>query len=154
MKEYYYTDGSTKFGPFKLDELAEQHISRTTLVWSLELNEWKEAGSIPELKELFKNIPPPITTKNTIPTTQSSVSQTPPKSWLVESILVTVLCCVPFGIAGIVNASRVESRFEQGDLEGARKASDDARKWTTYSFIFGLIIASIYMFFTLVGLGK
>src|SRR4029079_6010877 len=35
----------------------------------------------------------------------------PPKSWLAESILVTLFCCMPFGIAGIVNASRVESRF-------------------------------------------
>jgi len=36
-------------------------------------------------------------------------NQKPPKSWLVESILVTLFCCLPFGIAGIVNASRVES---------------------------------------------
>ena len=33
---------------------------------------------------------------------------TPPKNWLVESILVTLFCCLPLGIAGIINASKVE----------------------------------------------
>ena len=28
-----------------------------------------------------------------------------PKTWLVESILVTLFCCLPFGIVGIVNAA-------------------------------------------------
>lgn len=28
-----------------------------------------------------------------------------PKTWMAESILVTVFCCLPFGIAGIVFAS-------------------------------------------------
>jgi len=33
---------------------------------------------------------------------------TPPKNWLVESILVTLFCCLPLGIAGIINASKEE----------------------------------------------
>ena len=36
---------------------------------------------------------------------------TQPKNWLVESILVTIFCCLPFGIAGIVFASQVNSKF-------------------------------------------
>ncbi|WP_419184195.1 DUF2752 domain-containing protein [Xiashengella succiniciproducens] len=42
--------------------------------------------------------------------------QQPPKTWLGESILVTIFCCLPFGIAGIVNASKVESRFYAGEI--------------------------------------
>ncbi|MES2882212.1 MAG: CD225/dispanin family protein, partial [Bacteroidota bacterium] len=37
-----------------------------------------------------------------------------PKNWLVESILVTIFCCLPFGIVGIVNAAQVNSKFAAG----------------------------------------
>ena len=45
-------------------------------------------------------------------------SSTPPKNWLVESILVTIFCCLPFGIAGIVFASQVNSKWAAGDYNG------------------------------------
>lgn len=44
MKKYFYTDGKDKFGPFTLEELKEKEISRETLVWFQELNDWKPAG--------------------------------------------------------------------------------------------------------------
>ena len=75
--------------------------------------------------------------------------QAPPKTWLVESILVTLFCCLPFGIAGIVNASKVESRFYAGDITAAQQASDNAKKWTIVSLIVGasgIIIYIILMF--------
>lgn len=70
--------------------------------------------------------------------------QMPPKSWLVESILVTLFCCLPFGIAGIVNASRVESRFYAGDVEAANRASANAKKWTLWALGVGLGVYVIY----------
>lgn len=51
---------------------------------------------------------------------------TPPKNWLVESILVTIFCCLPLGIVGIVNASQVSSKFATGDHNGALEASRNA----------------------------
>ena len=30
-----------------------------------------------------------------------------PKTWMVESVLATIFCCLPFGIVGIINASKV-----------------------------------------------
>ena len=35
-----------------------------------------------------------------------------PKTWMAESILVTILCCLPFGIIGIVNAAKVSFYLE------------------------------------------
>lgn len=70
--------------------------------------------------------------------------QTRPKNWLVESILVTIFCCLPFGIAGIVFASKVNSLFDTGDYEGALKASKDAGKWTKIGFFIGLAVIIIY----------
>ncbi|MBK7946288.1 MAG: CD225/dispanin family protein [Flavobacteriales bacterium] len=48
---------------------------------------------------------------------------TRPKNWLVESILVTLFCCLPFGIVGIINAASVNSKFDAGDIAGAETAS-------------------------------
>lgn len=76
-----------------------------------------------------------------------NLNSKPPKSWLVESILVTLFCCLPFGIAGIVNASKVESRFFAGDIEGANNASQSAKKWTLIGLGIGLAGIIIYVIF-------
>ena len=72
----------------------------------------------------------------------TQISQTPPKNWLVESILVTIFCCLPFGIAGIVFASQVNTKFAAGDYDGAIKASRDAAKWTKIGFWTGIVIVA------------
>ncbi|MDD4823245.1 MAG: CD225/dispanin family protein [Bacteroidales bacterium] len=143
MKKYFYTDGTTNFGPFSLEELKEKHISRDTMVWFQELGEWKRAETVSELNELFLLAPPPlpgVKAPEVTKTNKSSVPSDvkPPKTWLVESILATLLCCLPFGIVGIVYASKVETRFYAGDLVGAVKASSSAETWTLVSFFFGL----------------
>jgi len=78
---------------------------------------------------------------------QSQPGQMPPlrpKNWLVESILVTIFCCLPFGIAGIVNASSVNSKYDAGDYAGALRASQQAGKWTKTAFWLGLAVCIIY----------
>ena len=70
---------------------------------------------------------------------------TPPKNWLVESILVTIFCCLPFGIVGIVNAAQVNSRLHSGDYEGALRASREAGKWTKIGFFVGIAAIVLYM---------
>jgi hypothetical protein len=70
---------------------------------------------------------------------------TPPKNWLIESILVTLFCCLPFGIAGIIYASQVSSKFAAGDHQGALQASQDAGKWTKIGFFVGLAVIVLYI---------
>ncbi|MGD9647326.1 MAG: CD225/dispanin family protein [Pirellulales bacterium] len=50
-------------------------------------------------------------------------------NYLVQSILVTLCCCLPFGIVGIVYAAQVNGFLRAGDMAGAKKASDNARLW-------------------------
>ena len=85
----------------------------------------------------------------------SNTSSTLPKTWLVESILVTILCCLPFGIAGIIYASRVESKFAAGDVKGAKLDSKEAGKWTKIGFFIGLAtyVLGIIIFVVAVGAG-
>ena len=156
MKKYFYTDGTTNFGPFTLEELKEKHISRDTMVWFQELGEWKRAETVSELNELFIFAPPPppgVIASGANNTYKSSVpgDLKPPKTWLLESILATLLCCLPFGVVGIVYASKVETRFYAGDLVGAVKASSSAETWTLVSFFFGLFGFFIFLGFAIFG---
>ena len=80
-------------------------------------------------------------------TRQPSLQQPPPKNWLVESILVTIFCCLPLGIVGIVFAVQVNKLYEGGDTEGAIQASANAGKWTKIGFWAGIITALIYLAF-------
>ena len=78
---------------------------------------------------------------------QQVAPQAQPKNWLVESILVTIFCCLPFGVAGIVFASQVNSKFAAGDYAGALTASKEAGKWTKIGFWIGIICIAAYLAF-------
>ena len=51
-----------------------------------------------------------------------------PKNYLAESILVTLFCCMPCGIVGIVKAASVGSLYSQGRYQEAQDASLSAKK--------------------------
>lgn len=68
----------------------------------------------------------------------------PPKSWMVESILVLIFCCLPFGIVGVVYASKVSGLYAAGRYAEAEQASRDAGKWTQLGFFIGLGIIVLY----------
>ena len=75
----------------------------------------------------------------------------PPKNWLVEAILVTVFCCLPFGIVGIVKAAEVNSKFAAGNYAGAVESSRSAAKWTKIGFF--IAIAGVVIWGVLVAFG-
>lgn len=73
------------------------------------------------------------------------MEQPQPKNYLLESILITIFCCQPFGIVGIVFASQVNSKYAIGDYEGAVQASKEAKKWTKWGFITGLVAGILFL---------
>jgi hypothetical protein len=81
---------------------------------------------------------------------QPIVPPTRPKNWLVESILVTIFCCLPFGVAGIVFAAQVNSKYDTGDFDGALRSSKEAAKWTKIGFFIGLAGIICYAIFILI----
>lgn len=154
MKKFYYSDGVNQYGPFTLEELKEKNLSRNTLVWFSEMEDWKPAGEVPEFKTLFEQSPPPLSQPEVSlsgKTLDSPPSRIKPKNYLVEAILVTLFCCLPFGIAAIVNAAKVDSRYAAGDVDGAFQSSDEAKKWTYVSFWLGLVGVVLYFFMVLAG---
>ena len=85
-------------------------------------------------------------------TTYDALGGPPPKTWLVESILATVLCCLPLGIAGIVNASKVESCYYAGDYDGAVHYSREAGKFTKIAVGVGVLIYVSYLAMFILGI--
>lgn len=71
----------------------------------------------------------------------------PPKNYLTESILVTLFCCLPLGIVGIINAAKVQDLWRQGDKIGAQMAADEAKKWCKYSLIAAVVVVVLYFLF-------
>jgi hypothetical protein len=76
--------------------------------------------------------------------TPGSTGQAQIKNWLVESILVTVLCCLPLGIGGILNAIKVDKLAADGDIHGARSASTNAMWFVIVGAILGLVTTAFY----------
>ena len=64
----------------------------------------------------------------------------PIPNYLVQAILATLFCCLPFGVVAVVFATQVNSRLAAGDVPGALDASHKARTWAWVSFICGLIL--------------
>lgn len=73
----------------------------------------------------------------------------PIPNYLVPSILVTIFCCVPFGIPAIVYAAKVDGLISRGDIAGAMEASNKAKLWT---WISALSWIPLFGLFFLVGI--
>ncbi|MFA8300232.1 MAG: CD225/dispanin family protein [Hyphomicrobiales bacterium] len=78
-----------------------------------------------------------------------NMPQFPPKTWLAESILVTLFCCLPFGIVAIIYAAGVNSKFTIGDYYGALNASKQAGTWVKVGFFCGIAVYVIYTIYVL-----
>lgn len=137
---YYIYINSQKEGPYTLEELSGKNIKADTLVWHEGLTEWKQAKEIPELHSFIYTTPPDPTAKST--------PQTPmPKTWFVESILVTIFCCIPFGVLGIIKSNEVEQLWISGHREEALIKANEAKKWVMWGFFSMLIFWVLYITF-------
>lgn len=67
-----------------------------------------------------------------------NLNSIPPKTWLVESILVTIFCCQILGIISIIYSAGVESKFYRGDIAGAESSSKTAKTLVIISVAFGI----------------
>ncbi len=79
-----------------------------------------------------------------------------PDTWLWQSIVATVLCCLPLGIAGIVNAAKANSLVGAGDMAGAQAAAAQAKKWTLWSVgvgVGGVVLYALFMVVMVAGSG-
>ncbi len=67
-----------------------------------------------------------------------------PDNYLVWSILVTLFCCLPFGIVAIVKSCAVDSAYNSGNAELAQQEAAAAKKWCLIGLVCGLVVAALY----------
>ena len=84
---------------------------------------------------------------------QNTVTNAPLKipNYLGQSILVTLLCCMPFGIPAIVYSAQVNGKIQAGDIQGAIDASNKAKMWGWISFGAGMVVGVLYVIAMVLG---
>lgn len=63
-----------------------------------------------------------------------------PPTNLVWAIITTILCCLPAGVVAIVYATKVTNKYQAGDIEGAKRASETGAWWCIAAIILGIIL--------------
>lgn len=159
--KYYVLINGQQTGPVEENQLLGMGVTRDTMVWHEGMPQWQAAGTLPELGYLFANAgnAAGYNYGGGYGQATGAAPQPPmqpmPKTWLVESILVTVFCCIPFGIVGIVNAAAVSSAYNTGNYILAQEKSKAAKKWTIWGLIAWIVGVVLYVIFwiAMAGLG-
>ncbi len=92
-------------------------------------------------REIPQSLPP---VPPTIPDVHDEIPPLKPSNWLWQSIIATVLCCIPFGIVGIVYAAKVDSYYFNGRYAEAERAAGKAKMWTILAIGAGLLYIIIW----------
>jgi hypothetical protein len=66
-------------------------------------------------------------------------------NYLVQAVVVTLLCCLPFGIVAIVYAAQVNGKLATDDLEGAKRYSAFAKLWCWIAFWTGIAVYVLWL---------
>ena len=62
-----------------------------------------------------------------------------PPTNLVWAIITTLLCCLPTGIVAIIYSLKVTNKYREGDIEGAKRASEIGAWWCIITIILGIL---------------
>ncbi len=80
MKVYYYSENEKQLGPFTIEELKTKKITKNTMVWSESMEDWQKAETIPEIKEIIKISPPPMSNNKKKPPLIKSKKEISPQN--------------------------------------------------------------------------
>ena len=170
--EWYYARGNQQQGPVALQVIQEMlrtgQIQPNDLVWKQGLPNWLAASQVPELyagqpgAAAQQPAPPYAPAPQQYPQpggyaqpgyfpAQQPYQGEPVPNYLVQAILVTLFCCLPFGIVSIVYAAQVNTKLAAGDYAGALDSSQKAKTWSLWSFGIGLVGGLAYMGLVILG---
>jgi len=161
---WFYSKNGQQLGPISDQELVNLSknggLSATDLVWKEGMPDWKPWREVSLLSSdpTPPNMPAiPQSFDGNVMVRQPSMyapAPLPPNipSYLWQSIVATVLCCMPFGVVAIVYAAKVDSLIAVGDYVGAQSASDSAKIWVVVSVGIGLLIYFPALILWIIGL--
>ena len=157
--KYWINHNGVQSGPVDLEGLKEMGLTSAAYVWHEGLSDWVKITQLPELQglyEMVEQVAEPAVTGQPLesqpaatqpaPAQQAPINyqqpETPepcPPTNLVWAIITTVLCCIPPGIAAIFYALKVSNKYREGDIEGAKRASETGAWWCIAAIILGII---------------
>ena len=155
--DYHVARNNQKLGVFAEPEvrcrLQSGEVLPSDLVWCEGMPAWKPAEEVFHVAVAVPPATPPVVTPAPAPTTGEPPAGTPspaptaprqppppkPDNNLVWAILATLFCCMPFGIAAIVFAAQVDSKYAGGDYAGAQKSAENAKLWLWIAFGIGCL---------------
>lgn len=79
------------------------------------------------------------------PARPSGQAEKCPPTYMVWSIILTLLCCNPIGIVSAVLGWTVTSKYREYDIEGARRRSETTAWWFIITIVTSLIFTPMYM---------
>jgi hypothetical protein len=152
-----------QLGPLSTEELSAKarggEVSPSDLVWKEGMPDWKPLAQVPEFQSTGGLSNPPPLGMGSVPMQQPPMypagyipGSVPNYLW--QSIVVTVLCCLPFGVVSIIHAAKVDSLLAQGDIVGANAASQSAKKWAIAGAVsWGVLVVVPFAVFFIIGAG-
>ncbi len=161
--KYWIVVNHQPTGPYELCDLENIDFREDTPVWHEGLPDWVPAHTVVEIREILERrryaIQPDVTViaDNGEPvkievgsgTDMRNVTAERPSNYLAWSIVVMLLCFIPSGIVAIIYSAMVNSRFDRGDIAGARKASEIAQWWIIISIVIGVVYAPFQVLITM-----
>jgi hypothetical protein len=151
------SDGN-QYGPITGEQLRqwfqEGRVAANTQVQA-DGGSWKPFSGYPEFADLV-GVGGAVTATGTTPPMPKNIAASgalnqPVRNYLVQSILVTLCCCLPLGIPAIVFAAQVNGKVAMGDLAGAMESSRKAKMFCWIAFGLGLVFNLIAVGLQLLG---
>jgi len=167
--QYWINHNGVQSGPVDLDGLKQMGLTSSAYVWHEGLADWVKITQLPELQGCYEMVEQPavvgqpyqpqqpadaaVAHPQAVQPEQPEQPEPCPPTNLVWAIISTVLCCIPTGIVAIIYALKVTNKYREGDIEGAKRASEVGAWWCIATIILG-IICQPFMSLLTMGLGK
>lgn len=167
--QYWINHNGVQSGPVELDDLKKMGLTSSAYVWYEGLSDWVKITEVADLKDYYDlpaetaetmtaddvqaepttmATPPPIPVQEPVQAAEQQPQQPQqmpaapepcPPTNMVWAIISTVLCCLPMGIVAIVFATQVTNKYRQGDIEGAKRASETTAWLCIAAIVLGII---------------
>lgn len=167
--QYWINHNGVQSGPVDVEGLKKMALTSRAYVWHEGLTDWVKITQVPELQGLYEMAAEPVAqgqplVTEAMPSTEAATGQPvqqpvqgydpiqqpaapepcPPTN-LVWAIITTILCCIPTGIVAIIYALKVSNRYREGDIEGAKRASETGAWWCIVTIILGILFLPLTM---------
>ncbi|XP_048850550.1 proline rich transmembrane protein 1B [Brienomyrus brachyistius] len=84
--------------------------------------------------------------------TSGQENSSQPKDYMVESLLVTIFCCLISGLVALMYSYETRAALARGDLAEGERASRKARQMVLLSLLFGVCVCLAWILYVVVAL--